>query len=170
MTAHDPTGKAHDSERPGANRPTMINVDSSGVSMSWKTAVTVIGFVVVVMLTWNTFSATLARSSDLKAHNEAKDAHEEHPKHADRIHRAEVVEMVEPIKEKVERTEERVITVQNGFYEQRAEDLAYRAVEQMPKTTPARQRIRRFEQVKRKAKTNLKEGKDIREGIDAPVF
>jgi hypothetical protein len=148
----------------------MINVDKTGLSMSWKTAVAIAGAIVMGMLAWNTFSASLARSSDLKAHDTSEVAHTDHPKHADRIHKTEVVEMIKPLKEQVESTAETVVTVQNGYYDQRAEDLAFKAVEKMPRAAPSRQRIERFERVKRKAKANLKAKRDIREGIDDPLF
>lgn len=155
MTAHDPTGHtvAH-----GTLRPTHINVDATGLSMSWKTAVAVVWFVVMAMLAWNTFSSSLAKSSDLT----------EHIKRSDKAHEslsAEIKSTVSPVRKQIEETAVAVISVQNGFYEARAEDLAYRAVEAMPERTPARERIDRFSTVKRRAVDNLKAGKDIRDGI-----
>lgn len=165
MSVYEPGGRAHDSDPPsGSTRPTMMNVDKSGVSMSWKTAAAIIAAIVVGMLTANTFIASLARSSDLAAHDRASSAHPSHPKHA------EVDEMIKPLQAKVDETSTAVITVQNGYYDQRAEDLAYRAVEKMPRRTPTRHRIERFKQVKAHAKANLKAEVDIRTGIDGPLF
>lgn len=159
---HPGAHPAHDSEPPG--RSTFMNVDKSGVSMSWKTAVSILTVVVLGMLAWNTFSASVVRSADLKSHNEDPDAHES------RITRGEVESLLNPLTKQVGDNTAAVITVQNGFYAARAEDLAYRAVEHMPKHTPDRQRIQRFEEVRRKAEANLKAKKDIREGIDVPTF
>lgn len=165
MTAHDPTGSepAHVSRRPDSVRPAHINVDETGVSMSWKTAVAILLSVVMAMLWWNRFSGSLASSEQLDTHIAQ----------SDKVHqelRDEVTNAVKPVKAKVDDTETAVIEVKNGFYEQRAEDLAYRVIENNPPSLTPRQRVERFEAVKRKAVENQKAGKDIRTGIDAPVL
>lgn len=170
MSAHDQSTRAHDTTPPGDRPSKSINVDETGISMSWRTAVAVIGFIVFVMMAWNTFAASLLKAADLADHNARSTAHAKHPGHEDRIKRAEVVAMVKPIQEEVEATSAAVIKVQNGFYDQRAADLAYRAVEKLPRSAPTRARIRRFERVKGKALRNQQEGRDILDGIDVPVM
>lgn len=168
--AHDPLGttQAHSVPPPkegSQSKMSMINVDSSGLSMSWKTAVTAITFVVIGMMGWNTFSASVVRSADLAKHNGDPAAHGKHPAHADHIRKSEVVQMIEPLKQQVADTEKAVIVVRNGFYDQRAEGLAYRAVDNLPETTGPRRRIQRFEEVRRTAKGNLEAGRPIRTGL-----
>ncbi len=171
MSAHDPKALAHDSHPPGsAHRPTMINFDSSGVSMPWKTAGAVLVAGATVMLWWGKYDAGTVKAADLDAHDASELAHADHPRHADRIHKAEVVEMIAPLREKVEATEKVVITVQNGFFEQRAEDLAYRAVDAMPAKSAPRARIRRFDTVRKRALSNQKATRDIRDGIDVDLL
>ena len=148
----------------------MMNVDATGVSMSWKTAVTIISFVIFVMMTWNTFAGTLLKAADLTEHNASTTAHAQLPAHVDHIQKAEVVAMVEPIRKQAAATSRTVIQVQNGFYDKRAADLAYRAVDNLPKNASTRTRITRFEWVKSRALKNLREGRDILDGIHVPVM
>ncbi len=172
MTAHDSQGRAHDSSRaPGSSRfTTIVNVDESGFSMSWKTGASVCAAVVLGVVAAVGFAGELARGVDLVAHQSK--AHALVP-----IERDEVIEMVEPIKSKqvaiktkLDAVEVTVISVQNGYYDQRAEDLAFKAVEKMPARAPSRQRIERFERVRRQAKQNLKAGRDIRADIHGPLL
>lgn len=172
MSAHDSSTQAHNTNPPpDGGRPSKnINVDETGISMSWKTAVGIIGFLIFVMLTWNTFAQTLLKAGDLVDHNASATAHAQHPALVDPIKRAEVIEMVKPIQEQAEATSKTVVKVQNGFYEQRAVDLAYRAIEQLPQGTGPRRTTVRFEKVKKRALSNLKADRDILDGIDVPVM
>lgn len=143
-------------------RGNYVDVDKSGLSMSWRTAAAIVSCLIVGALAWSGFKATLVRSPDLAAHYEDPQAHPA---------------MIKPLSDRVERmderlisTEQRVESVQDGMYDQRAEDLAYRSVSKMPEDASTEAKIRRFRQVKHRAKQNLKRGLDISDGLDAPVF
>jgi len=170
VSAHDSSTDAHSNPPPGDSRPTMVNVDKTGVSMSWKTAVGVIGFIILGMVTLMTFTGTLLKADDLVKHNTSSTAHAQLPAHEDPIKKAEVVTMIAPIQEQAQTTSDAVIKVRNGFYEQRASDLAYRAVDRLPRSAGGTARIRRFERVKKKALKNQQAGRDILDGIDVPVM
>ncbi|MCZ6868106.1 MAG: hypothetical protein O7G84_01220 [Gammaproteobacteria bacterium] len=170
MSAHDPGFEAHVTNPPPGKRPTSINVDETGISMSWRTAVAIIGFVIFLMLTWNTFAQSLLKAADLAEHDALPTAHAKHPALLDPIKKAEVIAMVEPIRTQGEQTARVVAKVQDGIYEQRADDLAYRAIEQLPKGAGRRRISTHFEKVKKRALVNQKAGRNIRDGIDVPVM
>jgi hypothetical protein len=154
-----------------------VNVDKTGVSMSWKTAWAAIGTIVAGAVAWTVFTATLSRKADLGAHDLSVDAHPitltqgEAPASMPRLivkheqdHR-QIVQDVAKLESKVNTNGGALTTVRNGFFDQRAEDLAYRAVDQLPKTVPPRQRVETWNRIKSRAKANLEAERDIRDGL-----
>lgn len=177
MAAHDSAGPAHTGERP-SGRPTAIDVDRTGVSMSWKTALGIAGFIVAGAVAWTVFTASLATKAEASEHNLSIDAHPivlvpgQPPVSMPRLlaqheqAQAEMKESVTKLTEVVGKNERVVASVRNGFYEQRAEDLAYRIVDKLPTNTPNRQRLETFQRVKEQAKANLEDEHDIRQGLE----
>ncbi len=157
---------AHDSRSP--QRPTMINIDSSGMSMSWKTFGAGAVAIALVVLWWGEYDAGTVKAADLVAHDAATTAHA--VLHTDPVKKAEVEAMIKPIVEQARATSKTVITVQNGFFEQRADDLAYRAIDAMPERVTPRAKVRRFDSVKKRALANQKAARDIRDGIDVDLL
>jgi hypothetical protein len=176
MSAHGGE-HAHDSDATELRKTggKYVNVDSSGVSMSWKTAIAVIGFFLACGAAWTVFTATLSTKAELIKHGNGD--LEVHTVTITPEGEDEPIEV--PVTQQVEADHKSVITVKNavgklhtkvdhvedGIYEQRAEDLAYRAVEALPARTTDERKLRLYKSVKRKAKLNLKSGGDIREGL-----
>ena len=78
MSAHSIAGEgpAHDSTPPpGSSKMKFVNVDSSGFSMSWKSGVSIIISVITVMLVLTAFAASIAKKSDVAAHDVSSQAH-----------------------------------------------------------------------------------------------
>lgn len=190
MTAHG--GKhAHDSDPADLRRRSSkyVNVDSTGVSMSWKTAVSVVAFIVMGAIFWTVFTATLSTKADMADHGgvhrtPTRDGPGSlHPHEVMIEQSGDAPPTAVPIAEQVTVNTKSVITVKNevgrlykkvdniedGIFEQRAEDLAYRAVEAMPRVASDEHKLKRFQRVKRKAVSNLKSGGDIRDGLAAEL-
>lgn len=177
MTAHD-NGQAHNSDASELRKTggKYVNVDSTGVSMSWRTAFAVIGFFVSGAILWMVFTATLSTKAEMTQHGAGK--LEVHmvaitPEGEDKPIQVPITQQVETntkgfitVKNAVGRLHKKVGDVEDGIYEQRAEDLAYRAVKLLPGRTSDERKLRLYKSVKRKAKNNLKAGSDIRDGLD----
>ena len=184
--AHDSTGSmpAHrsTSEPPSIHptklRPKHMNLDSSGVSMSWKTAAAILTAVVMGMLGWSKFNASLARTSALVDHDQNESSHmialgDHQPSQpiANVVRninagQVAVIAELEGVKKDVRAIGTTSSQAVAEIHESRAEDLAYRAIENLPNSVSPRARVETFERVKRKAIDNLKSGKPAREGQD----
>jgi hypothetical protein len=67
----------------------------------------------------------------------------------------------------IDETKTAIISVKNGFYEQRAVEEAYRAVDQLPESTSRRRRLQVYETVKSRALKNQQDDEPIRDGLDS---
>ncbi len=169
MTAHD----ASQLRKTGSK---YVNVDSSGVSMSWKTAVAVITFFVAGAAAWTVFTATLSTKAEMIKHGASDlEAHTVSitPEGEDKPIEVPITQQVEAdhklvitVKNAVGKLHTKVSDVEDGIYEQRAEDLAYRAVGALPARASDERKLRLYKSVKGKAKKNLKAGEDIRNGLE----
>lgn len=187
MSAHEPgNGLPVHSSSPGGRRTvTFVDVDKSGVSMSWKTAVSVISVFIVGAVAWTVFTAGLSTKADASAHDTSVVAHpvdlddnEKTPavplpeaakagikKDAAQDRRLDVVEA------KAEDNGNVIVTVKNGFYEQKAEKLAHKRVKQLPKNTSYGRKKIEFDRVKKRAMENQKDPKkDIHDGLEDLAF
>lgn len=152
-----------------------IRTEGDGLWLNWKVVLAVLAFFISSGALWTTLG--LAKLDDIKTHDRSRDAHPvEVPGFSTPVGITTAVESialvrteVDAIKRDVAATTTDVAKVRDGFYDQRAEDLAYRAVDQMPRSATARQRIQRFERVKSTAKANLEKGLDARAGLDSVV-
>jgi hypothetical protein len=183
--AHDPTiiKPAH-SREPG-DVPTgksvfkskSMQVDGSGISMNWKLTLGILAFFISSGTLWTWFG--LATAADVKAAhtvitktpdgkkaerplNELVVEHEEY--------RQEYLVGFKNVENRVGKLEELGTEVQDAQHEERAEDLAYRHIDKMPKRTPERRKIEEFNRVKKRAKSNLKKKRDIRDGLEGMAF
>ncbi len=187
MSAHEPGNglPVHSSSPDGRRTVTFVDVDKSGVSMSWKTVVSVFGSVVVVIVGALAWMASLSTKADAAEHNVSLVAHpvdlddnEKTPpvplpvvakasikKNAMQDRRLDVVEAKATDNGNV------IVTVKNGFYEDRATNLGYKRVKQLPKSTPYRRKKAEFERVKKRAMENQKDSKkDIHDGLEDLAF
>lgn len=180
MDAHDPTGHqaAHRSPLPSL-KPKFINIDETGVSMSWRTATIVILAVATGILAVVAFIATLATKADVEAHDVDPTAHviairNPYSKEVEPRPLAEIVEDVQndvaDVKTKVVKIDEvqdQVSTMQTTVTEDRAERLADRAADRV--RNPER-KLDVWKRVKARAIQNKRDGKPLREGLEDLVF
>jgi ABC-type Zn uptake system ZnuABC Zn-binding protein ZnuA len=146
-------------------------VDKTGLSMSWKTGVSIISFIICLILGWATFVATLAKKSDVESHNVSVYAHPvvlekgEDPIPIAVIAKRHETEFktITQVKKTVDSNKTEVLAVKNSFNEDRAERLADRAADKVKDSAKSRER---WKQVKEKAKQNLSENKPIRDGLE----
>lgn len=180
MTAHDATGRqsAHHSPLPSV-KPRFMNVDETGVSMSWKTAAVVIFAVASGILSIVAFIATLATKDDVNGHDKDPHAHiititnpydgKEEEKPLPEVV-AELQNDMGTVKKEVKKIDEvqnQVTTVKDNLVEDQAERLADRAADR--ERNPSR-KIEMWKRVKAKAIKNKREGKSMRDGIEELVF
>jgi hypothetical protein len=163
--------------------PRNIHIDSTGISMSAKTAYrAVYGLIALGIFLgggWYFFLATAATKADIAEHNLDPSA-SEHPikLHKD-AHPIGIVQVVkkheneiatvnggmEKLKQEVVASKKIIITVKNGFHEDRAERLADQAAK---KVRGADAKLERWQQVRHKAMSNLKAkpARPIRDGLE----
>lgn len=169
-------------ERPAAHatsdRPTMINVDSSGISMSWKTAITVITSIVLGAAAWTVFTATLARKADLDTHDLSTSAHpiELVPGEpaismpallkAHEQSRRVLVSSFQQLEAKVDAQGATISNVHDDMNEDRSERIADRAAD---KVRDARASREVWQRTKEKALSNLSAGRPIRDGLEGSL-
>ncbi len=165
---------------------TIAHVSMPTIFAAIGSAVAVIGWLIGVAQGWVQWETENAEKADIKAHDAAPSAHlvvlQDHDGHPTppqpiatvvKIHDKAIKEMpaqLEAVKEQAGETHEIVITVKNGFYDQRAEEFGRRAVDKMPEGTSRRRLAERYEQVKDSARDNLESGKPIHKGMEAVVF
>jgi hypothetical protein len=166
-----------------------FNVDETGISMSGKTAIAIIATIVTTLLTLVGYAASLATKEDVTAHNGNGEAHqialdedgdgkvdEDKPKPvAEHLanhekYRQDYLTGFTNVKNEVGKNTKAIGEVKDTQHEAAATTVAYRAVDQMPSSTPSRRKIQRFEQVKSRAKRNLKAERPIHEGIESAAF
>jgi hypothetical protein len=160
---------AHDSERPAA-RMTFVNVDKSGVSMSWKTTAAVLTVIVVSMGGGLGYLATLATKEDVKRHNADNHAHlitvqNPYTSKAEAQPLPEVVSDMHMKVQKIDDIEDKVEKVQTTVVEDQAERLADRAADKAPQ-----RKLETWRKVKAKAMRNKRDGKPMRDGLEDLVF
>ena len=167
MSVHDARGNgpAHvPSVAPGSRRMTFLNIDKTGVSMSGKTALSLIAFIIFLVSGWFAFISANAMESDLAEHNESNQAHEIVVEEgAEPMPLSKVVKEHHKVIKMVAKNTEVIVSVKNGFYEDRAERLADRAADKIEDASRSRER---WKQVKQKAMRNLEAKKPIREGLE----
>jgi len=160
---------------PGAKR-THLDVDETGVSMSWRTAVSIISAIVAGAVMWTVFTATLTRRSELDAHDANNMAHPvvvspgDEPvsmpvllKQHDRTGK-QLTTAVAQISQKVDAQGHAIEQVQQSMNEARAETLADRAADKVKDAQRSRDV---WQSVRSKAMRNLNAGLPAREGIDS---
>lgn len=164
IPAHDATPS------PGSEKPVHLNLDATGMSMSLRTmAAFITGIISIVLVLaggWYSFLLTTATKADLKEHNVDVNgiAHpvllqeEKYP-----IGSAPVVQKhdkeIKTISTTMKAVTDDLLTVKNGFIDDRAERLADRAADKVKNKARSREM---WKHVKDKAKQNLEEGKPIR--------
>ena len=162
MSAHE----SYPPDSPAKRR--YVNVDITGVSLSWPTALAVLTTVASIVIATLGYAATLATKTDMTTHDVSESAHS--------AYRAKTSKLISSAVASVERKVDAVVisvaaadttvkAVQDGFFDQRAEDVAYRVVDKLPQSTSPRQRIERFQSVKATVKRNLRDGLDARNGL-----
>lgn len=177
MGAHDSTGRdsAHHSPIPSV-KPKFMNVDETGVSMSWKTAGGVLFLVCSGIAAVLAFIATLATKDDVRAHDGDQDAHvititNPYSGQTEDKPMPEVVSKMQKdimkVKNKVDEIDDQVGAVQDTVVIDQAERLADRAADRQ--RHPER-KIRTWKYVKERAIQNRKEGKPLRDGLEEMVF
>ncbi len=131
--------------------------------------------------TWWSYSTSLAQKADITAHNTASASHPIVLKDAagQPMPPRPIAEVVagnakaiaampaklDAVADQASQANAAAVTVRNGFYEQRAEGVALRAVEQGPADASNRRKLRRYKEVKAKVVSNLKAGKDAQDGL-----
>lgn len=170
------------SERPAAHatsdRPTMINVDSTGISMSWKTAIAIIGAIVTGAAAWTVFTATLARKADIDQHDLSGTAHpiELVPGEplvpmpallkAHEQYRRTYIASFQKLEAKVDEQGKAIVNVHEDMNEDRSERIADRIAD---KVKDARASREVWQRTKEKALSNLSAGRPIRDGLDSAL-
>lgn len=172
MPAHDATDNspAHTSDYPesGSRMSTYMNIDKSGVSMSWRTAIGILIAVSSIVIAWTVFASSNATKSDVSNHNISPDAHpiildkDEPPVPMSKCIK-DVATGVRKLDTQVKKSHKVMVKVKNGFYEDRAERLADRAVEKIRDPTRSR---RKWKAVKEQAIKNLEDDNPIRQGLE----
>jgi hypothetical protein len=168
--AHDPSGQtpAHESDHTRL-RPKYVNVDTSGLSMSWPTAASIVGGIVILTLAWAAFRAAVATKAEVlettqivlapgAAPTTIRDVVQRHDDQA-----RQTQEQLSSLSTRVDNGVTMVVSVRNGLYEDRAERLADRAADKVPDAQRSRAV---WQTVKAKAAQNQVEGKPLREGLE----
>lgn len=183
MTAHDPKNgvRAHDSNPPSvrpSGKLSYVNIDKTGLSMSWKTAIGLIVAIGTLLLGWIAFVQKLATADDINGHNLDQAAHpiEVKDEDGDKVVKSlpscvkeqvvvqrSVSRKISSVESTVKDNRKGIIIVKNGFYEDRAERLADRAADKVQGRIRSRER---WKYVKEKALDNLRNGKPAREGLE----
>lgn len=149
-----------------SHRPRYLNADRDGIQASWKTfwAVVLICLGGLIPFVWQVFGQANALKSDVDTHNIDRLAHELVLEegaaavpiaHAVQEHHKEIVGFK---KVRIELGD-----VRDSMNDDRSDRLADRASDR--ETNPRRSR-EVWKQVKRRAMSNLKSKKPIREGLD----
>jgi hypothetical protein len=161
VSAHDPENGslAHDSNPPNGGKPRQVVVDASGVSMSWKLAGAVLTLFLGSGAVWTTLG--LAKLDDLNDHNDSDRAHPAVAESATKATKKLATE-VEAVSKRVATNTTTMVSVKNGFYDDRAERLADRAAD---KIRNAQRKLEVWQEVKAKALDNLKRDRPIRDGL-----
>lgn len=173
MSAHEVVGNgrpAHDSKPPlgSTSRMTFLNIDKTGLSMSPKTIVALVTFIIFLVSGWFAFLMVNATKADLKTelttHNASAQAH---PIIVDKdskpVGLPVVVKQQNETLKVVKENRKVILTVKNGFHEDRSERLADRAAD---KVRDPKESLERWKKVKRKAMQNLKDEKPLRDGLE----
>lgn len=171
----------HPKAHPGSDPPpgvkrTHLDVDETGVSMSWRTALSVVLAIVVGATAWTVFTATLARKSELDQHDMSGAAHPivvapgEEPMPMPQMLRQhervgkQLTAAVTQLAQKVDDQGRAIDQVQQSMNESRAETLADRAAD---KVRDAQRSRDVWQSVRAKALRNMNAGLPAREGIDS---
>ena len=175
---------------PKSNPPKSISIDRDAISgeTSIKIKPKTAGTIVVALFgcagAWTVFTANLAHKSDISSHDANEHAHPIILKSAQGATTRSIVEVVtrnaqavdempnklDEVKRQADATAQVVGEVQRDFHEQRAEIIAQRAVDQMPKRTSRRQLARRYQEVKRKAMQNLQNDLPVNTGLESITY
>lgn len=142
-----------------------IDVDRSGITMSWKTFLGIMAALLLAGGTWTAFSASVITAADLSTHDANPKAHQAIPALKDPVRMSEVQAMLKPIEDKAASNTELLLSVRNGFYEQRAEALALKAVESMSARASQERKLSRFVSVREQAMHNLENDVPPEQGI-----
>lgn len=160
-------------------KSSMYRTEDRGLWLDWKLVLGVLAFFVTSGALWTTLG--LAKLDDIQDHDSASNSHLVKLPGVDEpsgvvptvrsvvLANAKVSSEVEAIKDDIKTTHDEITQVRSGVHEQRAEDLAYRSVDKLPKSLPTRERIERFNYVKTKAIANLEHGRNARDGLDDVV-
>lgn len=181
MSAHSAVGEgpAHDSNPPMGSTGKMkyLNVDSTGFSMSWRTGVSVIVAIVTLMLLWTAFATTLAKKSDVTAHDVDSQAHKvmlegkQKPEPIVAVverHEQEFVGLkatIGEVKKEVRENKDQTVELKETVVVGQAEQLADRAADKLQTRDPDR-KLRQWRRVKSQALQNVKEKKPMRDGLE----
>jgi hypothetical protein len=165
MTAHTPNGPAHDSTPPiGHKGMSYLNIDKTGVSMSPKTVVGLIAFIIFLVSGWFAFLSVNATKADIVEHNSSTLAHQIVLRTGESsVPVCTVVKDNHKAIKEIPTIKAALITVRNGFYEERAERLADRAADKIKGEQQSRER---WQQVRARAIKNLEQDKPIRDGLE----
>ena len=178
MSAHEAIGNgqpAHDSTPPpGSTKMAYLNIDRTGISMGPKTIVAILAFVIFLAGGWYAFIASIATKDDLTTHDANDQVHKVVlEKDARPVPLPEAVQDLhaagKSVVKVVQETKTELITVKNGFHEDRAERLADRAADKVKDTSREPDRkLRRWKRVKAKALENVKAKppRPIRDGLE----
>lgn len=164
------TDSQRPSARPRRDTPT-INLDGR-FSVSWKTASSIILTVMLLVTGWGAYVTSLATDKDIKLHEQHPESHkmivvEGGPlKSLPQVIREHDVN-VRSLETRVNAQEDVIVTVRNGFFDYRAEELADRAADKIKSRTRSREVWKR---VKAKALDNLENKRPIREGLEHLLF
>jgi len=160
---------AHESYPPDSPaKRRAVNVDSTGVSLSWSTAWKALTAVVSIVIAALVYATSLATKTDMAAHDEHQLSHASYRADTSKLitaSSASVERKVDAVGASLAVSDATIRAVQDGFHDQRAEDLAYRAIDKLPRNTTQRQRIEKFQSVKSGVKRNLQLGLDPRNGL-----
>lgn len=171
--------KAHPhSDPPLGEKPKHINVDDTGISMSWRTAIAIISAVLTGAVAWTVFTATLARKVDLTEHDTSGSAHpvvvavgedavpmpavlRQHEQY-----RREYMVGFKQLSAKVDQQGSAIEDVHAGMNEDRAERIADRVAD---KVKDARASREVWQRTKERAISNLTAGRPIRDGLEGSL-
>lgn len=154
-------------------RPALVNVDSTGVSMSWRTFWWSLGIVAASIASVYAFAQTIVFRADLDSHDGDDKAHpvllegalEREPTN-DIVRRHERALRQLPTIEATLRSQDATLAdIKAAMYEDRAEELADTAV----KRIPLRAREETWKHVRKTAIENQHAGRPIRTGLE-PYF
>lgn len=139
-----------------------------GFSMSWKTGISILLTVGLVVAGWGSYVTSLATDKDLRSHEQHPETHEMRVSEDGPLTPIPDVikdheKCVRKLENKVETQGGAIITVKNGFFDYRAEELADRAADKVKNSKRSREV---WKQVKAKALENLEKKRPIREGLE----